>query len=203
MKPRISIGTCQRAVSIVERARQTVDVGIPVMIRGEEVLITRGLRVQEKHWVCGDIRLSRVSQEELTRKAHAIIAEDERQFLERFPPRPPTISIQECQEAIEIAGPFPSPFGARRCGSPSSPLGISASGSAEISGSRPKRKNSSPTRPAPSLRARTWHPNNPFPALRGLFAPCWASGLFFNRQKRHRTRSPTAKPGSGPALKLG
>ena len=63
------------------------------MIRGEEVLITRGLRVQGKHWVCGDIRLPR-----------AIIAEDERQFLERFPPRPPTISIRECQQAIEIAG---------------------------------------------------------------------------------------------------
>ena len=104
MKPRISIGTCQRAISIVERASQTVDVGIPVMIRGEEVLITRSLRLQEKNWVCGDIRLSRASQEELTRKAHAIIAEDERQFLERFPPRPPTISIRECQEAIEIAG---------------------------------------------------------------------------------------------------
>ena len=104
MKPRISIGTCQRAISIVERASQTVDVGIPVMIRGEEVLITRALRVQEKHWVCGDIRLSRASQEELTRKARAIIAEDERQFLERFPPRPPTISIRECQQAIESAG---------------------------------------------------------------------------------------------------
>ena len=104
MKVKISIGTCQRAISIVERASQTVDVGIPVMIRGEEVLITRGLRVQEKHWVCGDIRLPRASQEELTEKARAIIAEDERQFLERFPPRPPTISIRECQQAIEIAG---------------------------------------------------------------------------------------------------
>ena len=104
MKPRISIGTCQRAISIVERASQTVDVGIPVMIRGEEVLITRGLRVQGTHWVCGDIRIPRASQEELTRKARAIIAEDERQFLERFPPRPPTISIRECQQAIEIAG---------------------------------------------------------------------------------------------------
>ena len=104
MKVKISIGTCQRAISIVERASQTVDVGIPVMIRGEEVLISRALRVQEKHWVCGDIRLPRASQEELTRKARAIIAEDERQFLERFPPRPPTISIRECQQAIEVAG---------------------------------------------------------------------------------------------------
>ena len=51
---KISIGTCQRAISIVERASQTINVGIPVMIRGEEVLITRGLRVQETHGVCGD-----------------------------------------------------------------------------------------------------------------------------------------------------
>ena len=104
MKVKISIGTCQRAISIVERASQTVDVGISVMIRGEEVLITRGLRIQGKYWVCGDIRLPRASQEELTEKARAIIAEDERQFLERFPPRPPMISIRECQQAIEVAG---------------------------------------------------------------------------------------------------
>ena len=104
MKARISIGTCRRAIGIVERASEIAGVGIPVMIRAEEVLITRALRVQEKHWVCGDIRLPRASQEELTRKARAIIAEDERQFLERFPPRPPTISIRECQQAIEIAG---------------------------------------------------------------------------------------------------
>ena len=104
MKTRISIGTCQRAISIVERASAIAGVGIPVMIRGEQVLITRALRVQGKHWVCGDIRLPRASQEELTLKARAIIAEDERQFLERFPPRPPTISIRERQQAIEIAG---------------------------------------------------------------------------------------------------
>ena len=104
MKPKISIGTCQRAISIVERASQIAGVGIPVMIRGAEVLITRALRVQGKHWVCGDIRLSRAGREDLTRKARAIIAEDERQFLERFPPRPRTISIRECQQAIEIAG---------------------------------------------------------------------------------------------------
>ena len=66
MKPRISIGTCQRAISIVERESQVAGVGIPVMIRGEQVLITRALRVQGKHWVCGDIRLPRASQEELT-----------------------------------------------------------------------------------------------------------------------------------------
>ena len=104
MKPKISIGTCQRAISIVERESQVAGVGIPVMIRGAQVLITRALRVQGQHWVCGDSRLPRASQEELTQKARAIIAEDERQFLERFPPRPPTISIRECQQAIEIAG---------------------------------------------------------------------------------------------------
>ena len=104
MKAKISIGTCRRAIAIVERASQIAGGGIPVMIRGEQVLITRALRVQGKHWVSGDIRLSRASQEELTRKARASIAEDERQFIERFPPRPPTISIRECQQAIEIAG---------------------------------------------------------------------------------------------------
>ena len=86
MKPKISIGTCQRAIGIVERASQIAGVGIPVMIRGEQVVITRALRVHGEHWICGDIRLPR-----------AIIAEDERQFFERFPPRPPTISIRECQ----------------------------------------------------------------------------------------------------------
>ena len=97
MKPKISIGTCQRASEIAGG-------GIPVMIRGEQVVITRAPRVQGKRWVSGDIRLPRASQEELTMKARAIIEEDERQFLERFPPRPPTISIRECQQAIEIAG---------------------------------------------------------------------------------------------------
>ena len=104
MKPKISIGTCQRAIAIVERASEIAGVGIPVMIRGEQVVITRALRVQGQHWISGDIRLPRASQEELTMKARAFIAEDERQFLERFPPRPPTISIRECQQAIEIAG---------------------------------------------------------------------------------------------------
>ena len=104
MKPKISIGTCQRAIEIVERASEIAGGGIPVMIRGEQVVITRAPRVQGERWVSGDIRLPRASQEELTMKARAIIEEDERQFLERFPPRPPTISIRECQQAIEIAG---------------------------------------------------------------------------------------------------
>ena len=90
MKPKISIGTCLRPIAIVERASTIAGVGI---IRGEQVLITRALRVHGKHRVGGDIRLPRAS-----------LAEDERQFLERFPPRPPTISIRECQQAMEIAG---------------------------------------------------------------------------------------------------
>ena len=79
MKPRISIGTCQRAISIVERASQVAGVGIPVMIRGEDVLITRGLRVQGKHWVSGDIRFTPKEKELLTQQARAILAD----FLER------------------------------------------------------------------------------------------------------------------------
>ena len=56
MKPKISIGSCQRAIGIVVGS-------IPVMIRDEQVLITRDLRVQGKHWVSGDIRLPRAQQE--------------------------------------------------------------------------------------------------------------------------------------------
>ena len=97
MKPKISIGTCHEAIRIAGG-------GIPLMIRGEQVVITRALRRQGEHWVCGDIRLPRDSQEELTMQARVIIAEEERQRIERFPPAPPTISIRECQQAIEIAG---------------------------------------------------------------------------------------------------
>ena len=46
---------CQRASGIVVGS-------IPVMIRDEQVLITRDLRVQGKHWVSGDIRLPRAQQ---------------------------------------------------------------------------------------------------------------------------------------------
>ena len=60
--------------------------------------------LQGQRWVSGDIRLPRASQEELTRKARAIIAEAGRPLI---PPAPPTISIRECQEAIEIAGVIP------------------------------------------------------------------------------------------------
>ena len=41
MKPKISIGTCQRAIGIVESASEIAGGGIPVMIRGEQVVITR------------------------------------------------------------------------------------------------------------------------------------------------------------------
>ena len=94
MKSKISIGSCQRAIGIAGG-------GIPVMIRGEQVVITRALRRQGEHWVCGDIRLPRALQEELTEWARAIIAEADRPLI---PPSPPIISIKECQKAIEIAG---------------------------------------------------------------------------------------------------
>ena len=74
------------------------------MIQGEPVLVTRALRTQGTHWVCGAIQLPRASQEELTTKARAIIAEDERSLI---PPAPPTISIRECQQAIAMAGGIP------------------------------------------------------------------------------------------------
>ena len=41
MKPKISIGSCRRAIGIAGD-------GIPLMIRGERVLITRDLRTQGK-----------------------------------------------------------------------------------------------------------------------------------------------------------
>ena len=74
---------------------------LPLMIRGEPVSITRALCTQGTHWVCGDTQLPRASQEALTTTARAIIAEDERPLI---PPAPPTISIRECQHAIEVAG---------------------------------------------------------------------------------------------------
>ena len=94
MPPKISIGACRRAIEIVGDS-------LPLMIHGEPVPITRALRTQGTHWVCGDIQLPRASQEALTTKARAIIAEDERPLI---PPAPPAISIRECQHAIELAG---------------------------------------------------------------------------------------------------
>ena len=94
MPPKISIGACRRAIEIVGGS-------LPLMIRGEPVPISRALRTQGTHWVCGDIQLPRASQEALTTQARAIIAEDERPLI---PPAPPAISIRECQHAIELAG---------------------------------------------------------------------------------------------------
>ena len=94
MKPTISIGACRRAIEIAGGS-------LPLRIQGEPVRITRALRTQGTHWVCGAIQLPRASQEELTTKARALIAEDERPLI---PPAPPTISIRECQHAIAIAG---------------------------------------------------------------------------------------------------
>ena len=97
MPPKISIGACRRAIEIAGGS-------LPVMIRGEQVPITRALRTQGTHWVCGDIQLPRASQEALTTKARAIITDDERPLI---PPAQPTISIRECQHAIELAGAIP------------------------------------------------------------------------------------------------
>ena len=121
MKPKISIGTCQRAIEIVERASEIAGGGIPVMIRGEQVVITRALRRQGEHWVSGDIRLPRASQEELTMKARAIIEEDERQFLERFLLARQRYPFGSASKQLRLPVPFPSHFGVRRCASPRSP----------------------------------------------------------------------------------
>ena len=150
MKPKISIGSCHRAIWIAGG-------GIPLMIRGEQVLITRNLRTQGKHWVCGDIRLPRASQEELTRKSRAIMKRQTAlSFLlprQRYP-------SGSASRRLRLSAPFPSHFGVSRCASPRSQPGISAVGSAETSGLRPKRRNSSPSGRVPSLRTRTRPPNS-------------------------------------------
>ena len=71
MKPKISIGSCQRAIGIVGGS-------ISAMIRGEQVLITRDLRVQGKHWVSGDIRFPPKEKELLTKRARDIIADQDK-----------------------------------------------------------------------------------------------------------------------------
>ncbi len=153
MKPK-SIGSCQRAIGIVGGS-------IPVMIRGEQVLITRDLRVQGKHWVSGDIRLPRALQEDLTEWARAIIEEADRPLI---PPSPPIISIKECQKAIEIAGAISITLrGEEMRITEIATRNISQWVSGDIRFT-PKEKNSSPTRPAPSLRTRTRLSNSPFPA---------------------------------------
>ena len=71
MKPKISIGSCRRAIWIAGGS-------IPLMIRGEQVLITRNLRNQGQHWVCGDIRFTPKEKELLTQRARAIMADKDK-----------------------------------------------------------------------------------------------------------------------------
>ena len=96
MKTRISITTCQQALSI---ARWTRVGGIPLTVDGEERVVT-DVVVREGGWHSQEGRLTRSQQEELTRRAQAIIEENRR----RFPRLPPKISIRECREAIGIGG---------------------------------------------------------------------------------------------------
>ena len=100
MTKRISIGTCRRALSIMSWTRAR---GIPLTVDGEERVITR-VFARDGHWYGGDRRLTRSQQEELSRRAEAIIEEDRRRFEERFPRLPPRVSIRECREAIRIGG---------------------------------------------------------------------------------------------------
>ena len=100
MKRRISITACRHAIWIT---RWPPGGGIPLTVDGEERVISE-VNVRDGHWYSGDHRLSRSQQEELTRRAEAIIEEDRRRYEERFPRRPPRVSIRECQEAIRIVG---------------------------------------------------------------------------------------------------
>ena len=100
MKTQISIFACRQALSIMGRTRGG---GIPLTVDGEERVITQ-VAVRDGHWHSGDRRLTRSQQEELTQRAKAIIEEDRRAFQQRFPRRPPAVSIRECQEAIRIGG---------------------------------------------------------------------------------------------------
>ena len=100
MKRRISIGACRDAIWIMRGAQGG---GIPLTVDGEERVITQ-VNVRDGHWYSGDRRLSRSQQEELTRRAQAIIEEERRRYEERFPRRPPRVSIRECQEGIRIGG---------------------------------------------------------------------------------------------------
>jgi hypothetical protein len=72
-------------------------------VDGEERVISQ-VFARDGHWYSGDRRLSRSQQEELTRRAQAIIEEERRRYEERFPRQPPRVSIRECREAIGIEG---------------------------------------------------------------------------------------------------
>ena len=100
MKRRISIGACRDAIWI---KRWSPGGGISLTVDGEEQVITQ-VNVRDGHWYSGDRRLSRSEQEELTRRAQAIIEEERRRYEERFPRQPPRVSIRECREAIGIGG---------------------------------------------------------------------------------------------------
>ena len=77
--------------------------GIPLTLDGEEQVITQVV-ARDGHWYSGDHRLTRREQEELTRRAQAIIEQEQKTFQERFPRLPPRISMRECQEAMGIGG---------------------------------------------------------------------------------------------------
>ena len=100
MKRRISIGACRDAIWI---KRWAPGGGIPLTVDGEERVITQ-VFVRDGHWYSGGHRLTRNQQEELTRRAQAIIEEERRRYEERFPRRPPRVSIREVREAIGIGG---------------------------------------------------------------------------------------------------
>ena len=94
MKKQISITVCRHAILITERGYKP---GIPLDIDGEERLIT-DVEIRDGRWYAKDQRLTRGQQEELTRRAYAIIEND------RQPWAAPTRSIRDCQKAISIAG---------------------------------------------------------------------------------------------------
>lgn len=97
---RRSIFACRQALLIMGRTRAG---GIPLTLDGEERIITQVI-ARDGHWYSGDSRLTRREQEELTRRAQAIIEEDRRRYEERFPRFPPRVSISECREAVRIGG---------------------------------------------------------------------------------------------------
>ena len=70
MKPKISIGSCQRAIEIAGV--------IPITLRGEEMHITEIATRNIRRWVCGDIRFTPKEKELLTEQARAIIADKDR-----------------------------------------------------------------------------------------------------------------------------
>ena len=91
---RISITACRQAILITERRYAP---GIPLEIDGEEQLIT-DVEIRGGRWYSRYHRLTRGQQEKLTRRAYAIIENDQQ------PRLAPKISIRDCQKAIRISG---------------------------------------------------------------------------------------------------